>query len=512
MSYFLVEFMGSHEFIWVRESDIVETFDPEVDPNVASAAGNVTKKKRSGHSSINPKLMSDAIEEGRWALEEFEILISDPCGDASSDDAEEESEDYEGGYTYDVMCQSDDEADEMEAADKRKANDSDVEELNELLANNGCLDYSVEGRKKAKAKAAELKKHKAALAKQEKSKEAKAKKDAAAKKKPTVAANDIKQLAKQLEEEEKRVEARRKKRARDHEKALKDLEKQAKKSKGTPDKRPNPHHIPDKKARAETFVKSFLIHKHKALSDFHGPPFIPTNDPPELLCMSLAFRAAAGDVIFQDNKGKKFIESPWDKIDATVPKESLQRCQLLQEQIELIEKELQKVNDATIRRRALYDKAKHSRDATHQRFIDAGEKVKSTKKVFQSSSKKKKKSVGKIEPIKSSEDDGMNGQTPDGKLSAAPAVTAINEKPSKVESHSSELKNDRSNELTSTIETTNCDASKIEKIAIGTASSTPEVISNSFKTEGPSDTVIKMETSEAEIEKEPTSAMEVDVP
>lgn len=33
MSYFLVEFMGTHEFIWVRETDIIENFDPEDDPN-----------------------------------------------------------------------------------------------------------------------------------------------------------------------------------------------------------------------------------------------------------------------------------------------------------------------------------------------------------------------------------------------------------------------------------------------------------------------------------------------
>ena len=47
MSYFLVEFMGSHEFIWVKESDIIESFDPEEDVNIAAAAGNITKKRRS---------------------------------------------------------------------------------------------------------------------------------------------------------------------------------------------------------------------------------------------------------------------------------------------------------------------------------------------------------------------------------------------------------------------------------------------------------------------------------
>ena len=38
MSYFLVEFMGSHEFIWVKESDIIENFDPDEDVNIAAAS------------------------------------------------------------------------------------------------------------------------------------------------------------------------------------------------------------------------------------------------------------------------------------------------------------------------------------------------------------------------------------------------------------------------------------------------------------------------------------------
>lgn len=402
MSYFLVEFMGSHEFIWVRESDIVETFDPEVDPNVASAAGNVTKKRRSGHSSINPKTMSDAIEEGRWALEEFEILIGDPCGDNVDDDLESEAEELR--LTYDVMCQSDDEADELEAADKRKANDSDVEELNELLVNNGVLDFSTEGRKAAKARAAEMKKQKAALAKQEKN--VKAKKDAAAKKpnRPGVTEDDTKELARLLEEDEKRAEARRKKRSRDHEKSLKDLEKQSKKSKGTPDKR-HSNFIPEKKARAESFVKSFLIHKHNAHTDFRGAPFIPTNsvDPSGLLGMALAFRAAAGDIPFYDHKGREYIPNPWDAIDSTTPKESIVRCQRLQEQIALVETQLQKVKADIARRVSLCDVAKQSRDATYQKFIDAGNEIKSSKKVFVSnSSKKKKKVIDKLDPVESS--------------------------------------------------------------------------------------------------------------
>lgn len=437
MSYFLVEFMGSHEFIWVRESDIKENFDPEVDPNVAAAAGNVTKKRRSGHSSINTKIMSDAIEEGRWALEEFEILLNDTCGDHSDD----ESEYDDAGYTYDIMCQSDDEADELNASGPHKDNDSDIEEQNELLVSNGCLDFSVEGRKKAKARSIELKKQKALLIKQEKSKEAKAKKDAAIKKaiikKPSVTEDDTKQLAKQLEEEEMRekreIEARRKKRSRDHERSLKEMEKKSKKTRlSTPEKRTNPNAIPDKKARAEAFIKSFLIHKCKTHSDFTGASFVPTNsvDPSSLLGMALAFRGAAGDIPF-DNNGKDFIENPWDKIDACNPKESSQRCNLLQEQIDLVEKEIQKVNAAKESRYKLYSEAKKSLAVTYKTILDAGDRAKSVKT---STKKKKKNSMAKAETIKTHDDiDDMSGRTPIDCGLESSAVSTPDDKPRAVQ-------------------------------------------------------------------------------
>jgi hypothetical protein len=47
----------------------------------------------------------------------------------------------------------------------------------------------------------------------------------------------------------------------------------------------------------------------------------------------------------------------------------------------------------TARRVSLYEIAKQSRDATHQKFIDAGNKIKSSKKVFVSNSSKKKKKI-----------------------------------------------------------------------------------------------------------------------
>jgi hypothetical protein len=90
--------MGTHEFIWVKEGDIIETFDPDEDPNTVSAVGNVTKKKRSSRSIADSKTFLAAIEEGRWALEEFELQLSDACGDQT--DEEDPDEEQEMNYSY----------------------------------------------------------------------------------------------------------------------------------------------------------------------------------------------------------------------------------------------------------------------------------------------------------------------------------------------------------------------------------------------------------------------------
>ena len=162
MSFFLVEFLGTHEFIWVRESDIIENFDPDDDPNEA-AAGNDKKKKRGKSHGQTPqiaRLMQNAVEEGRWALEEFETQLNDTCGDMSEDEGDGTGED---NYTFELLCESDDEADE-EGSDPENVDVgmlSDQEEITELLATEGLLDFSANGRKKAKQRAAALKKQKA---------------------------------------------------------------------------------------------------------------------------------------------------------------------------------------------------------------------------------------------------------------------------------------------------------------------------------------------------------------
>ena len=406
MSYFLVEFMGSHEFIWVKESDIIESFDPEEDVNIASAAGNITKKRRS--TAFNSKQMSNAIEEGRWALEEFELQLNNTCGDRS-DDEDEYNDD--AGYTYDILCRSDDEADEIDE-DDGKANESDTEEKNELLASDGLLDFSVEGRKKAKARAVALKKQNAMLIKKEKEKVLKVKQEKAMGSKQTKskatssqkehhAKLEAEKIKKQIEMAEKKqhkeLDARRKKRARDHEKALKKLElerKTKKKKKDQSEKKTNPNGVQNKRGRAETIAKGYLMRKCLKDPSCNGPDYQPTTnvEPSGLLGMALAFRAAAGEVPFLDHNGNDFIVTSWEKIDADGPLESLERCERLQQQIELVGKEIGKVDAAAERRVALTVDAEKAQLAAHERVFDADKRVRETY------AKKKKKAVAKKTP------------------------------------------------------------------------------------------------------------------
>lgn len=89
MGYFLVELMGSHDFIWVREDNIIEPFDPD--------------------DKVNVIKMSNAIEEGRLTLKEFEILINDACADGFETD----DENNDSMISFETLCRSDDVEDDM---------------------------------------------------------------------------------------------------------------------------------------------------------------------------------------------------------------------------------------------------------------------------------------------------------------------------------------------------------------------------------------------------------------
>ncbi len=393
MSYFLVEFMGSHEFIWVKENAILENFDPNDDPNVAHAAGNITKKKRS--TSYNAKQMDAALEEGKWALEEFEAYLNDTCGDQS----DEEDEYNDAGYTYDILCQTDEEAEALTEIDLDHENESDIEEQSEMLASEGHLDFSVAGRKLAKQRAAARKKQNAALAKKEKEKKVK-----------SSASVDAKTPL-----DDKQLEARRKKRSRDHEKGLKELERKARKRDLAAEKKVSSNEVRNKKGRAENIIKSFLLRKSMDDEKFNGPLFGPGTsiDPSGLLGMALAFRAAAGEIPFEDSNGKPFVENSWEKIDADEPLESSERCKRLEEQIALIEKEIKKVNAATERRLALTEEAEKRRDAARATIFSEGDAARNVDVKVRA----RKGKAGK----KSSEGGG------DSRPSSMPTEGAINE-------------------------------------------------------------------------------------
>jgi PWWP domain len=102
-SYFLVEFLGTHEFIWVRETDIVEQFDPDKDPNKIPPEKEMSKKKRAVRGNINSvissKMYATALEECVWANEEFETALTDAI-DYDPEQDEERAE--EANYSYQI--------------------------------------------------------------------------------------------------------------------------------------------------------------------------------------------------------------------------------------------------------------------------------------------------------------------------------------------------------------------------------------------------------------------------
>ncbi|KAL3920604.1 MAG: hypothetical protein SGILL_003178 [Bacillariaceae sp.] len=383
-SYFLVEFLGTHEFIWVREADIVENFNPEEDPNKADAA-LPSRKKRIPRSTLDQALKSEtyagAIEEAQWALEEFEMQLQDIGGE--SEETPDTDGQAEGGYSFPVLSQSDEEA-EGEDHDDPSKESIDIDECNELLATNGLLDLTVAGRKK---RALIVKQQK--LDTEKKKKAAKARKDKADKAKR---ARDAKEKEKQKDKEKRQaqreLENKRRKRMREREKALKNIEKKNKRMKLS---EPSPGYrrlINCKRERAEAVVNGF-VHRtaekglYKSLSLGGGEEkWIPTNaiDSNNLSGIALAFRAAAGLVPTpnptKDGPGQKVVK-PWDEIKINRMKMSDERMAGLEKQIELIEKEIQTVKAQKERRLQLLKAAKDEARRSKEKLIADDEEARS---------------------------------------------------------------------------------------------------------------------------------------
>uniref|UniRef100_A0A7R9ZTM9 PWWP domain-containing protein n=1 Tax=Pseudo-nitzschia arenysensis TaxID=697910 RepID=A0A7R9ZTM9_9STRA len=349
-SFFLVEFLGSHEFIWVREADIVENFDPEEDPNKKDAASSRSKKvsRKSLANILGSKTYANAKEEAVWAIEEFELQLQDIGGAPGEDDDEHEEE----GYSYSVLCQSDDEADGETDDDDPTGESLDQDECNELLATNGLLDFSVAGRKR---RAQILKQQK--LNAEKKQKTVKAKKARADKAKK---AKDEKQKEKEKRQEKRDLEKKRRKRMREREKALKGVQHQKKRRKLSDPAPGRRHQIVSKRERAEAIVSGYVSRAaekgdYKTLALNGDIRWIQSAliDSTNLTGMALAFRAAAGLIPMpkQDTGAPgKIVLKPWDKIRVKGIKSSEERTSLYHQQIDLLEKETKLRKASRLRR------------------------------------------------------------------------------------------------------------------------------------------------------------------
>lgn len=380
-SHFLVEFLGTHEFIWVREADIIEDYDPAEDPNQHVAPPSAgSKKKRASRSNIanviGSKMYTSALEEAKWALEEFELQLQDVGVGATAPDEDDD------GYSFPVLCQSDDEADEVEVASNA---DVDVDELNELLATGGLIDFTSNGRKNAKMRAQALKKQKVSSEKKQKADKAKKMRAEQEKKKKDVKAKE-KEKERESKKEQRDLDRRRKKRMREREKALKGGDP-SKRQKLEPEdlmKRESGRRnlIASKRERAIAIVNGYL---HRAVERKEygtlclggaGGLNIPASviDSTGLLGMALAFRAAAGEIPMPEESGAQRVNiKPWDAIEVDTLKTSKERMDLLTKQADLMEKEIARLTAATARRKDITEKERKALAESRQKIVAGDE-------------------------------------------------------------------------------------------------------------------------------------------
>lgn len=389
MSYFLVEFLGTHEFIWVREADIVENFDPAVNIN-EDLASSVSAKKKSflrGVISQNAKMLAKATDEGRWALEEFDMLMNDPCGDEMEFMVDEEEDE---NYSFSVLCESDEEADQVDQVHKHgivTKDDNifktptgdiyDLEEVNELLATDGVLDITTEGKKMSKKRALVLKKLQQSDSKKIiKRVEKKEKKSSTKDVKPRKP-----QPPETLSEKEfKDIEKKRKKRQREREKFIKDQEKKSKKIDGTNiNRKGRKIGIADKRGRSAIIVRGYLnrIAARDGLKGLSlgGLATLPAAnvEGSGILGIALAFRAAAGELDMPDVKDNPTCVKPWEHISMD-GLSSEERCTALSRKIELLRKAMHRLSEDTKRRIELIQDAKKSKeDYDHALYLAESE-------------------------------------------------------------------------------------------------------------------------------------------
>ena len=367
LSYFLVEFLGTHEFIWVRETDIIENFDPNTDPNKTIAG----KKSRSTSSVVGSKTYATAIQECVWASEEYENVLQDAFENTAA--SENDDEEDEINFTFMTLAQSDDELDQGDEYGYQNDNDnmdwSDVEESNYLISHDGMFDASMAGRKSSKKRSQSLKKQvnkkgRDAVATVIKDDPAKKKRSRPKAKSDSQTENggaNVVDGGRIVKNDTRDLERRRKKRLRDHEKTGKsDARKKANKRRRTAsndEDELDQRLVHDKQCRATAIVKAYLIrlakqsdNKSLALSGVLTMPSASV-DSIGLLGMSLAFRAASGGLCMPDDGKEQLAKwKPWVVVDTERPKTAADRVKNLRKKIELVESEIIRLRSDTKRR------------------------------------------------------------------------------------------------------------------------------------------------------------------
>ena len=488
MSFFLVEFLGSHEFIWVREADILEHFDPNVDPNTGNKQSSKTKQA---------KHFIRALEEGRWALEEFELQLSDPCGDLTE---ESNAQNNDGGeheienYSFRVLCESDDEADEADVRNSTLSNSnkknnsssqviqtptgelSDIEEVHELLATDGLLDYSMEGRKNAKRRAQALKKHQADTKKKtasttKKKKSISPKKTntnvstgtsntpSSSKKKrtspkstpatttstTTTTPSSSKKMEREKYWEEKRIqkelEKRRKKRERERERCLREQERKEKRRKQLSDHGLNRTGrrlgINDKRGRAHSIVRGYLQRQQLRQNNGVNSMSAAGVEASGLLGMALAFRAAAGEISMPNDLDNASGFRPWERIQVSSSATSQERCNAYEEKIRLLQTTIDKFTKDDERRYNLIEDVKQQKiNLLEKIFADEKEARKNVlpkkKRVIKNAKQTKQENTAKDDGDDDDEDDEKretvnNSNTTNSKNKSGISKTSLNE-------------------------------------------------------------------------------------
>ena len=323
------------------------------------------------------------------------MQLRDQCGDLLSDgeddgDAIDEDQATTKHTSFKRLCQpKPDEGDDFAA----EVHSEELEQIKqELIANNGLIDFSTEGRKQAKTKATEIKESRKQQQQSSSSKKSH-------KKKSAVVVDEEKErrkIEKQVEQERKRVEkelkaataaaaAKKKKNSSHHEKKKKTPDKR----KTTPSSN-NSKKISDKRYRAEMVIQGYLsrIAQNNDSKDLSLSVFMTNPDSFGLLGMALAFRAASNDIEWNDPSDPQNLKKPWEKLetDAIFPS-SAQRCALLKNRIALVENELDELSKAQERRLQLMETAEDNVGRYFNKMMELDQHA----RIVPSSLKRKKK-------------------------------------------------------------------------------------------------------------------------